>query len=91
MLKRFIAYYRPHRTMFILDMLASLLISVIGMIVVRQLFLWLTMPQFRAIELLYYCYPVGWISTVVLLVGYYFYKRKGCVGLAESGSGAADR
>ena len=32
MLKRFIAYYRPHRTMFILDMLASLLISVIGMI-----------------------------------------------------------
>ena len=32
MLKRFIAYYRPHRKMFILDMLASLLISVIGMI-----------------------------------------------------------
>ena len=68
-----------------------MVISVIGMIVVRQLFLSLTMPQFRAIELLYYCYPVGWISTVVLLVGYYFYKRKGCVGLAESGSGAADR
>ena len=32
MLKRFIAYYKPHRKMFILDMLASLLISVIGMI-----------------------------------------------------------
>ena len=32
MLKPFIAYYRPHRKMFILDMLASLLISVIGMI-----------------------------------------------------------
>ena len=32
MLKRFIAYYRPHRKMFILDMLASLLISMIGMI-----------------------------------------------------------
>ncbi len=32
MLKRFIAYYRPHRFMFALDMLASLLISVIGMV-----------------------------------------------------------
>ncbi len=32
MLKRFIAYYRPHRKMFILDMAASLLISVIGMV-----------------------------------------------------------
>ena len=31
MLKRFIAYYKPHRLMFSLDMLASLLISVIGM------------------------------------------------------------
>ena len=32
MLKRFIAYYRPHRKMLALDMLASLLISVIGMV-----------------------------------------------------------
>ena len=32
MLKRFIAYYKPHRKMFMLDMLSSLLISVIGMI-----------------------------------------------------------
>lgn len=32
MLKRFIAYYRPHRKMFALDMLASLLISLIGMV-----------------------------------------------------------
>ncbi len=31
MLKRFIAYYKPYKKMFILDMLASLLISVIGM------------------------------------------------------------
>ena len=31
MLKRFIAYYKPHKKMFILDMIASLLISVIGM------------------------------------------------------------
>ena len=32
MLKRFIAYYRPHKLMFALDMAASMLISVIGMV-----------------------------------------------------------
>lgn len=32
MLKRFIYYYKPHRKMLTLDMLASLLISVIGMV-----------------------------------------------------------
>jgi len=32
MLKRFIAYYKPHKFMFALDMLASLLISIIGMV-----------------------------------------------------------
>jgi len=32
LLKRFIAYYRPHRKVFALDMLASLIISVIGMV-----------------------------------------------------------
>ncbi|MGN1450667.1 MAG: ABC transporter ATP-binding protein [Eubacteriales bacterium] len=32
MLKRFIKYYKPHKLMFTLDMLASLLISVIGMV-----------------------------------------------------------
>ena len=32
MLKRFLTYYKPHKKMFALDMLASLLISVIGMV-----------------------------------------------------------
>ncbi|MBR4940812.1 MAG: ABC transporter ATP-binding protein, partial [Clostridia bacterium] len=32
MLKRFIAYYKPHRLMFALDMLASFFISAIGMV-----------------------------------------------------------
>ena len=32
MLKRFIKYYKPHKKMLILDMLAALLISVIGMV-----------------------------------------------------------
>ena len=32
MMKRFIAYYKPHKFMFAMDMLASLLISIIGMV-----------------------------------------------------------
>ena len=32
MLKRFISYYRPHKRLFAMDMTASLLISVIGMV-----------------------------------------------------------
>ena len=32
MLKRFVAYYRPHRLMFTLDMIAALLTSLIGMV-----------------------------------------------------------
>ena len=32
MLKRFISYYKPHKKMLALDMLASLLISLIGMV-----------------------------------------------------------
>lgn len=32
MLKRFLGYYKPHKKMFALDMIASLLISVIGMV-----------------------------------------------------------
>ena len=32
MLKRFISYYGPHKKLFFLDMLASLLVSVIGLL-----------------------------------------------------------
>ncbi|MBQ9511414.1 MAG: ABC transporter ATP-binding protein [Clostridia bacterium] len=32
MLKRFISYYKPHKKLFILDMLASLLVSLIGVV-----------------------------------------------------------
>ena len=32
MLKRFIAYYKPHKKLLALDMLAALLISVTGMV-----------------------------------------------------------
>ncbi|MBP3387182.1 MAG: ABC transporter ATP-binding protein, partial [Clostridia bacterium] len=32
MLKRFIAYYKPHKTMLMLDMLASIIIALVGMV-----------------------------------------------------------
>ncbi|MBQ2754396.1 MAG: ABC transporter ATP-binding protein, partial [Clostridia bacterium] len=32
MIKRFISYYKPHKKMLVLDMLAALFISVIGMV-----------------------------------------------------------
>ena len=32
MLKRFIRYYRPHKTIFLLDMLASLLVALVGIV-----------------------------------------------------------
>ena len=31
MIRKFISYYKPHRLMFFFDMLASLLVSVIGL------------------------------------------------------------
>lgn len=49
MLKRFIYYYKPHKKMLALDMLASLLISVIGMVypVVTNKMLNIYIPQKR--------------------------------------------
>jgi ATP-binding cassette subfamily B protein len=47
MLKRFISYYKPHRKMLTLDMLASLLIAIIGMVypVVTNRMLNIYIPQ----------------------------------------------
>ena len=41
------------------------------------------MPRFHAIELMYICFPVGWVATVLLLLGYYLRIRKKCVELEE--------
>ena len=32
MLKRFLSYYKPHKVMFTLDMLASLVVALLGML-----------------------------------------------------------
>lgn len=49
MLKRFISYYRPHRRLFILDMLASLTVSMVGILypVITRFMLNELIPQQR--------------------------------------------
>ncbi|MBQ9326501.1 MAG: ABC transporter ATP-binding protein [Clostridia bacterium] len=65
MLKRFISYYRPHKKMLALDMLASLLISLIGMVypIVTNKMLNVYIPQkmYRTIV----------ISGIIVLVLYF--------------------
>lgn len=65
MLKRFISYYRPHRKMLALDMLASLLISLIGMVYPivtnRMLNVYIPQKMYRTIV----------ISGIIVLVLYF--------------------
>ncbi len=65
MLKRFISYYRPHKKMLALDMLASLLISLIGMVYPivtnRMLNVYIPQKMYRTIV----------ISGIIVLVLYF--------------------
>ncbi len=51
-------------------------LSLIGMIGVRQVFLMVTMHRAPVIENIYYCYPVAWAATLLLLALYYLAVRK---------------
>ena len=51
-------------------------LSLIGMVGVRQSFLAFTMHYNPAIENIYYCYPIAWAATLLLLVIYYLIVRK---------------
>ena len=65
MLKRFIQYYKPHTKMLLLDMLAALLISVIGMVypIVTNSMLNIYIPQKR-----YTTIVIAGIAVLVLYV-----------------------
>lgn len=52
------------------------ILSLIGMVGVRQLFLAITMHFSPAIENIYYCYPLAWAATLLMLVIYYLVVRK---------------
>ena len=51
-------------------------LSLAGMVGVRQAFLAVTMHWKFTVENIYYCYPVAWIATLLLLVIYYLTVRK---------------
>lgn len=60
-----------------------MVLSLIGMVVVRQIFLAITMrvPS-PAIENIYYCYPIAWAATTALLLAYYLIVRSSLTGLS---------
>ena len=47
------------------------LFSVTGIVAVRQIFLAITMGISHNVYNVYYAYPVGWVSTALLVTGYY--------------------
>lgn len=53
-----------------------MLVTVIGMVGIRQLFLALAMQQNHSIVNVYYGYPVGWFSAMFLLLVYALAVRK---------------
>ena len=52
------------------------ILSLISMVGIRQLFLTVTMHHSPIIENIYYCYPVAWTATLLLLTVYYVIIRK---------------
>lgn len=51
-------------------------LSLVGMVGVRQLFLAETMRRTPRIENIYRCYPVAWAATLLMIAVYYFAVRK---------------
>lgn len=56
----------------------STLCSICGMVIVRQLWLAVSLSMNYTIQNVYWCYPIGWITSSVFAFGYYriFIKRK---------------
>lgn len=62
-----------------------MILNLIGMIGCRQLFLAITMRlQEPKIENIYYCYPIAWVTTLALLLGYYLLVRSQLRGLNKT-------
>ena len=61
----------------------TMLLSLVGMVGVRQLYLYLSMSSHPVLENVYRCFPLAWGSTLVLLTVYYFLIRKSSAWEAE--------
>ncbi|MBP5755556.1 MAG: ABC transporter ATP-binding protein, partial [Clostridia bacterium] len=85
MLKRFIAYYKPHRRMFYLDMAASMLISLIGMVypIVTNLMLKDLIPNrnYRAVIIAGVCVLALYIARLLLRYFVQYYGHMIGVGM----------
>ena len=53
-----------------------MLLSLFGMVVVRQVYLAIALAIEHRIALVFWGYPIAWITTAVLTFGYYLLKRK---------------
>ena len=53
-----------------------MVLSLVGMVGVRQVFLAITMRHSPVIKNIYYCYPVAWAAALMLLAAYYVAMRK---------------
>ena len=49
------------------------MLSLIGMIAIRQLFLAVSMNRHPVISNIYFCYPIAWCSTLLLIFLYYVF------------------
>lgn len=64
--------------------LGPTILSPIGMAGGRQVFLAFTMRKSAAVEHIYYCYPVAWAATLLLLAIYYLIVQKKLLPNGES-------
>lgn len=62
-----------------------MVLSVLGMVAMRQIFLAVAMGHDRNIFYIYVCYPVAWFATLLMNVAYYLRMRKLLPGLGAEG------
>lgn len=56
--------------------LAPTLLNLLGICVPRLIWLWFVFPLNPTVPMLFWCYPISWITSSVLQGGYYFAFRK---------------
>lgn len=53
-----------------------MVLNLIGMIAVRQGYLFFAMRREVKVEIIYYCYPISWIATTLLIYAYYLFIKQ---------------
>ena len=60
-----------------------MLLTLTGMVGIRQLFLAVSMSRGLDIRNIFFCYPAAWVSTLLLLLGYFLHIRHRLPGLGS--------